>query len=280
MEDAEPILSVRHLVTSFDGEGTPKSAPHALEDVSFEVKRRSVLGVVGESGSGKSLTALSITRLLPPNARTLGGEVIFEGRDLLQLSERQMQEVRGRRIGVVFQEPATALSPVHTVGWQMAMALRALGGLASKGVFERRRAGRAHAVELLRRVELADPERVLDAYPHQLSAGMRRRVLIAMALAGNPTLLIADAPTTGLDAAIQAQILDLFTHLMREREMSLIFITHDLGVLAEIASEVAVMHKGQIVETGPVRSLLSEPRHPYTLTLINRLPSHPSRLPT
>jgi ABC-type dipeptide/oligopeptide/nickel transport system ATPase component len=277
MDDAEPILSVRHLVTGFDG---AESAPHPVNDVSFEVKHGSVLGVVGESGSGKSLTALSIARLLPSNARTLGGEVIFQGRDLLQLSEQQMQGVRGRQIGFIFQEPATALSPVHTVNWQMAMALRALGEAPPKGVFERRRAGRARAVELLRQVELADPERVLDAYPHQLSAGMRRRVLIAMALAGNPTLLIADAPTTGLDAAIQAQILELFTRLTRERAMSAIFITHDLGVLAEIATDVVVMRNGQVVETGPVRGLISEPRHPYTLALINSIPGHQSRLPT
>jgi peptide/nickel transport system ATP-binding protein len=280
MDDAEPILSVRHLVTGFGGEGSAKSARHAVNDVSFEVKRGSVLGVVGESGSGKSLTALSIARLLPANARTLGGEVIFQGRDLLQLSERQMQDIRGRQIGFVFQEPATALSPVHTVSWQMAIALGALSEAASKGVFERRRAGRAQAVELLRQVELADPERVLEAYPHQLSAGMRRRVLIAMALAGNPKLLIADAPTTGLDAAVQAQILDLFTRLTREREMSAIFITHDLGVLAEIATDVVVMRDGQVVEAGPVRSLISEPRHAYTQALINSIPGHQSRLPT
>ena len=280
MDDAEPILSVRHLVTAFDGEGAVKSGPPAVDDVSFEVKRGSVLGVVGESGAGKSLTALSIIRLLPPRARTLGGEVIFEGRDLLQLSESQLQQVRGRQIGMVFQEPLTALSPVHTVGWQLAMALRALGEVATKRVFERRRAGRAHAVELLRRVELADPERVLDAYPHQLSAGMRRRILIAMALAGNPSLLIADEPTTGLDAATQAQILDLFTRLTRERDMSAIFITHDLGVLAEIASDVVVMRNGQVVETSPVRSLFSAPRHPYTLALVNSIPGHAGRLPT
>lgn len=270
MVDAETILSVRHLVTH----SGPADQGHAVCDVSFDLKRHGVLGIVGESGSGKTLTALSIMRLLPPTAWVEGGEVVFEGRNLLELSQRDMQRLRGRRIAMTFQEPATALSPVHTVGWQLGTALQSSGRLPPIPLWVRRaRAMRAPAVELLRRVELPDPERVLDAYPHQLSAGMRRRIALALALAGSPTLLIADEPTMGLDTPIQAQILDLFTRLTREEQlMTSIFISHDLSVVAEVATEVAVMYAGQIVEAGPVQSVFARPQHPYTASLLDNVP--------
>jgi peptide/nickel transport system ATP-binding protein len=267
MVDAEPVLSVRRLVTHA-GDG------HTIGEVSFDVRRHSVLGIVGESGSGKTLIALSLMRLLPQTARISGGEVIFEGRNLLQLSEREMQQVRGRRMAMTFQEPATALSPVHTVGWQLGTALRA-SGRAPRVPFwvGRARALRTPAAELLRRVEMPDAERVLDAYPHQLSAGMRRRIALALALAANPALLIADEPTTGLDTPIQAQILDLFTRLTeREQQMSSIFITHDLSVAAEVATDIVVMYRGQIVESGPTRAVFDRPQHPYTVRLLESLP--------
>jgi peptide/nickel transport system ATP-binding protein len=280
MDDAEPILSVRHLVTGFADDAGSKTLAHPVDDVSFELRRGAVLGVIGESGSGKSLMALSVLRLLPEHARVLGGQVIFEGRDLLQTSDRELEQLRGRKLAMVFQEPATALSPVHTVGWQLKAALRAAGQLAPAGFFGARRAARTQSIELLTRVALPDPPYIIDAYPHQLSAGMRRRVLIAMALAGRPALLIADEPTTGLDAPTRAQILDLFAQLTREQGMALIFVSHDLGAVAEVATDIVVMHAGQIVEAGPVRSLLSQPQHPYTLALMRHLPgqSRPSQI--
>jgi oligopeptide/dipeptide ABC transporter ATP-binding protein len=277
MDDAEPILSVRHLVTGFarDAGRMDSAEPqieHALDDVSFELRRRGILGVVGESGSGKTLLGLSIARLLPPSARILGGEIRFEGRDLLQLSERELAMLRGRRLAIAFQQPATALSPVHTVGAHFALAQRALGQLPHLDLLGRaRRAARARAIELLERVELADPAAMLEAYPHQLSAGMRRRVLIAMALLGRPALLIADEPTAGLDAPTQAQILELFRRLAQEEGMSTLFISQDLAAVAQIATDVLVMYKGQIVEAGPVRSVFSEAQHPYTRALLHQL---------
>jgi peptide/nickel transport system ATP-binding protein len=264
----EPLLSVQHLVTRFvPDEGAPAESAPCVDGVSFDIERGRVLGLIGQCGSGKSLTALSIQRLLPPRARLVGGRILFEGRDLLSLSDAGMQRVRGRRIAMIFQEPATALSPVHDVGWQLATALGATGQL-DRGLLGRRRQARTRAAELLARVELPEPERILDTYPHQLSAGMRRRVLIALALAGNPSLLIADEPTTGLDATIQSQILALLSRLSEEDGLSILLITHDLSAVAELAHDVAVMYQGQIAETAPTRALFEHPQHPYTRVLI------------
>src|SRR5690349_20945647 len=209
MSAAEPILSVRHLVTGFVSGGRELPACHGVDDVSFDVRPGRVLAMVGQCGSGKSLTALSILRLLPPEARLLGGQVLFEGRDLVPLSEAEMRRVRGRDIAMIFQEPATALSPVHSVGWQLGTALAASGRVQRRPFRLDSWKLRALACELLAKVELPEPERILASFPHQLSAGMRRRVLIAMALSRRPRLLIADEPTTGLDATVQAQIIDL-----------------------------------------------------------------------
>jgi peptide/nickel transport system ATP-binding protein len=276
VDPAEPLLRVRQLSTRFE------QGQAGLDAVSFDVPRGTIVGLVGDSGSGKSLTALSILGLLPPGARVVGGQVLFDGRDLLRASELERRAVRGRGIAMIFQEPVTALSPVHSVGWQLAMALRAGGQLRPLGLLESmRRAGRAAALELLARVELPEPERLLGLYPHQLSAGMRRRVMIAMALACRPALLIADEPTTGLDAPIQAQILDLLGRMARTPSTagaspgcSVIFITHDLCVAAEVASEIVVLYAGQVVEAGPTRSVLGRPQHPYTIGLLQNIPGH------
>jgi oligopeptide/dipeptide ABC transporter ATP-binding protein len=279
MSAAEPILSVRHLVTGFSSDEQPLPASHAVDDVSFDVRPGRVLAMVGQCGSGKSLTALSILRLLPPEARLLGGQVLFEGRDLVPLSEAEMRRVRGSGIAMIFQEPATALSPVHSVGWQLGTAL------AASGRMRRRPFGlgswklRALASELLAKVELPEPERILASFPHQLSAGMRRRVLIAMALSRQPRLLIADEPTTGLDATIQAQIIDLIGRIARDDGMSVLLITHDLSAVAQLASDVVVMYAGHVVETAPVQSLFEQPQHPYTRLLLasSRELASPSR---
>jgi oligopeptide/dipeptide ABC transporter ATP-binding protein len=237
--------------------------------VSFDVGRGRVLALVGQCGSGKTLTALSILRLLPREAKLLGGRVSFAGRDLLSLPENEMRAVRGRGIGMIFQEPATALSPVHTVGWQLATALGAAHPLLKRFSARRSRDVRARACELLARVELPEPELIFDTFPHQLSAGMRRRVMIALALAGRPELLIADEPTTGLDATIQSQILDLLARLVRDEGMSMLLITHDLSAVAQLASDVVVMYAGQVVEAAPVHGLFERPQHPYTRLLLD-----------
>jgi peptide/nickel transport system ATP-binding protein len=264
-------------VVGFDSRAPTDAGGIALDRVSFELHRQSVLGIVGESGSGKSLTALSIIGLLPSSAHVVSGNVVFRGRDLLGLSEQEMQRVRGPQIAMIFQEPATALSPVHTVGWHLGTALHAVGRVSARGWFGRsERETRKLSLELLARVELPDPEPLLDAYPHQLSAGMRRRVLIALALAGQPSMLIADEPTTGLDAPIQAQIIDLFARLTRDEGMAMVFITHDLSALSELATDIAVMHAGKVVEAGAASTLLRVPTHPYTRALIAGIPGSPS----
>jgi peptide/nickel transport system ATP-binding protein len=267
VDSGEPLLSVRGLSTRFD------AAAAGLDGVSFDIPRASIVALVGDSGSGKSLTALSILGLLPAGAHVVAGQLLFQGRDLLAASAAERHAVRGRGIAMIFQEPATALSAVHTVGWQLAIALEAGGQLGPIGLLQSlRRASRVPARELLARVELPEPDRLLDLYPHQLSAGMRRRVMIAMALACRPALLIADEPTTGLDAPIQAQILDLLARLARSEERSVLFITHDLCVAAEVASEIVVLYAGQVVEAGPVRSVLGNPQHPYTIGLLENIP--------
>ena len=268
MSAAEPLLSVRHLVTRFvSDEQQPLTRP-GVDDVSFDVGEGRVLAMVGQGGSGKSLTALSILRLLPPEARIAGGQVLFQGRDLTTLPEAEMRRVRGRDIAMVFQEPATALSPVHTVGWQLATAVAASGRVRRRLLSLDAWKLRALAGELLAKVELPEPERILDSYPHQLSAGMRRRVMLALALSGQPRLLIADEPTIGLDTTIQAQILDLLARIARDDGMSVLLITHDLCAVAELASDVVVMYAGHVVEAAPAHSLFEQPQHPYTRLLL------------
>ncbi len=259
---ADALLSVQGLTTVFDTGATPLVA---VDDVSFELRRGETLGLVGESGSGKSVTAFSILRLVPPPGRVAAGRVVFQGRDLLSLSEREMCGVRGAGIGLVFQEPMAALNPVMRVGAQIGESL-VVHGLATS------REARGRALELLRAVHIAEPERRLDDYPHQLSGGMRQRVMLAVALACKPPLVIADEPTTALDVTVQAQILDLLREMRRTFDLSLLLITHDLGVVAEVADRVAVMYAGRIVETGPVRAILRTPAHPYTRGLLASIP--------
>jgi peptide/nickel transport system ATP-binding protein len=223
------------------------------------------VGLVGESGSGKSVTALSILRLLPAGRAQVEGRVAFEGRDLLALPERQMQDLRGNRLAMVFQEPMTSLNPSFTVGDQIGEALRRHRGSSA-------REARAQAIEMLRKVAIPSPETRVDEYPHKLSGGMRQRVMIAMALACNPALLIADEPTTALDVTIQAQILDLLRQLRDETGTSILLITHDLGVVAEMCDEVCVMYAGQIVERGTTGQIFRMPQHPYTVGLIGSIP--------
>jgi oligopeptide/dipeptide ABC transporter ATP-binding protein len=269
MSAAEPILSVRRLVTGFVSDERRAPITPGVDDVSFDVGGAGrVLAMVGQCGSGKSLTALSILRLLPPEARLLGGQVLFEGRDLVKLSEPELRRVRGRGIAMIFQEPATALSPVHTVGWQLGTALAASDRVRRRPFAVEGWKARARAIELLAKVDLPEPERILGSFPHQLSAGMRRRVQIAMALSAEPRLLIADEPTTGLDATIQEQIIDLLGRIARQDGMSMLLITHDLSAVAELASDVVVMYGGQVVEAAPVHSLFERPQHPYTRLLI------------
>ena len=256
------ILSVDHLTTVFDLRAGP--AP-AVIDVSFSVAAGETVCLVGESGSGKSVTALSIMRLVQRPGRIASGTIVFKGRDLLALDERQMQKVRGAEIGFVFQEPMTALNPVFTIGNQIEETLT-VHGLA------RGRQAQARAVELLEAVSVPEPQRRVRDYPHQLSGGLRQRALIALALACNPTLLIADEPTTALDVTIQAQILDLLRDLKSRFNLSLLLITHDLGVVAEMADRVAVMYAGRIAEQAPVRELFHDPRHPYTRGLLASIP--------
>jgi peptide/nickel transport system ATP-binding protein len=243
----------------------PSGPAPAVTDVSFQVNAGETLCLVGESGSGKSVTALSILRLVQRPGRIAGGRIAFKGRNLLELDERAMQKVRGAGIALVFQEPMTALNPVFTIGNQIEETLM-VHGLA------RGRAARQRAEELLEAVSIPEPQRRLRDYPHQLSGGLRQRALIALALACNPPLVIADEPTTALDVTIQAQILDLLRDLQRRLGLGLLLITHDLGVVAEMADRVAVMYAGRIVEEAPVRDLFRDPRHPYTQGLLASIP--------
>jgi len=259
---ADPLLVVEHLTTVFD---LPHGTAAAVRDVSFEIRPRETLGLVGESGSGKSVTGLSIMRLVQPPGRIGGGHIRFKGRDLLTLPEREMQAVRGADIALIFQEPMTALNPVFTIGDQIAETLLVHGRST-------RREARRRVIELLQAVRMPDASRRVDDYPHQLSGGMRQRVLIAMAIACNPALVIADEPTTALDVTIQAEVLDLLREMKATFNLALLLITHDLGVIAETADRVAVMYAGQIVETGPVREILRRPQHPYTRGLLASIP--------
>ena len=258
-----PLLRVHDLTTTFK---LRNGAVRAVDGVSLELKRGETLGIVGESGSGKSMTALSILRLVQPPGEIRGGPITFNGRhDLLELSERDMREIRGAEIGFIFQEPMTALNPVFTIGSQIAEALL-VHGKASRSE------ARAKALDLLAAVQIQDPERRVRDYPHQLSGGMRQRVLIAIALACQPVLLIADEPTTALDVTIQAEILDLLQEMKRKFHLALLLITHDLGVVAGHADRVAVMYAGRIVEEGPMRQIFHAPKHPYTQGLLASIP--------
>jgi peptide/nickel transport system ATP-binding protein len=260
---ADTLLAVEHLTTVFDLPGGAPAA--AVSDASFHVNAGETLCLVGESGSGKSVTAMSILRLIEPPGRIAGGRVVFQGRDLMVLHEREMQKVRGAGIALVFQEPMTALNPVFTIGNQIEETL-AVHGIA------RGPAARARAVELLEAVSIPDAPRRVRDYPHQLSGGLRQRALIALALACSPALVIADEPTTALDVTIQAQILDLLRSLQQRFGLGLLLITHDLGVVAEMADRVAVMYAGRIVEEGPVRDVFHDARHPYTRGLLASIP--------
>ena len=270
----EPLLSLRHLVTAFD---TDEGYLRAVDDVSFDVQPGQTLGIVGESGCGKSVTSLSILRLIPsPPGIIERGEALFAGKDLFQTSEKEMRAIRGNDISMIFQEPMTSLNPVYTVGSQIVEAIRLHRPLS-------RRAAKARAIELLELVGIPAPSERVDSYPHTLSGGMRQRAMIAMALACEPRLLIADEPTTALDVTIQAQILDLLRSLQAELGMSIIFISHDLGLMAEFTHEIAVMYAGKIVEHAATDTLFASPRHPYTRGLLQSLPSQRNRgkrLPT
>jgi ABC-type dipeptide/oligopeptide/nickel transport system ATPase component len=254
----EPLLKVENLSTVF-------GPVVAVNDVSFEIRKGETLGLVGESGSGKSVTAFSIIRLVQEPGRITSGRILFQGKDLLALPEEEMRQVRGAGIGFVFQEPMAALNPVMKVGAHIAEALL-VHGLASRSD------ARSRAIELLRAVKIVDPEKRVDDYPHQLSGGMRQRVMMAIAIACRPPLVIADEPTTALDVTVQAQILDLLREMKKQFDLSMLLITHDFGVIAETADRVAVMYRGQIVEEGPVRDILRNPKHPYTRGLLDSIP--------
>ncbi|HEX9296486.1 MAG TPA: ABC transporter ATP-binding protein [Polyangiaceae bacterium] len=256
------LLSVRKLVTSFR---TDEGVVRAVDGVSFDIPRRGVLGLTGESGCGKTVTALSVMRLVAAPGEIESGEVLYDGRDLLQLSEREMLPIRGRKMAMIFQEPMASLNPVYTIGNQIAEVVRVHQKLA-------RDDARQKAIEILRLVGTASAEARFDFYPHQLSGGMRQRVAIAMALACEPELLIVDEPTASLDVTSQAHIFDVLRKLRDQRDMSVLLVTHDLGVLAEFAEQLLVMHAGRVVERGPVREILSRPKHPYTEALLRSIP--------
>ncbi len=260
---SEPLLTVEDLRTYFHTDG---GVAKAVDGVSFTLKKGETLGLVGESGCGKSVTSLSVMRLIPePPGEIVSGQIRFNGRNLLGLDETAVQSVRGNDIAMIFQEPMTSLNPVFTCGDQIDEAVR-LHQRLGKG------AARAKTVEMLDLVGIPDPAQRANEYPHQLSGGMRQRVMIAMALSCNPELLIADEPTTALDVTIQAQILELLDRLQREFGMAVLMITHDLGVIAEVADRVAVMYAGKIVETGTVDEIFADPRHPYTRGLLESIP--------
>ncbi len=260
---SEPLLQVRDLITAFDTDG---GLVRAVDHVSFSIERGRTLGIVGESGCGKSVTAMSLVRLLPqPAGKILQGEVMFKGRDLTRLRPEELRKVRGNEIGVIFQEPMTALNPVQRIGKQLSECFLLHKKMNKKQAWEA-------SIEMLRLVKIPAPEQRAGDYPHQLSGGMRQRVVIAMALACKPDLVIADEPTTALDVTVQAQILDLMKRLQAEMGMAVILITHDLGVIAETCDEVVVMYGGRVVERAPVKELFARPLHAYTCGLLASIP--------
>lgn len=259
---SETILQVRDLHTRFF---TDDGVINAVDGISFDIARGEVLGLVGESGCGKSVTSLSVLRLVPAPGRVTQGQILWKERDLAQFSEAQMRGIRGNEISMIFQEPMTSLDPLYTVGQQIGEALKLHQNLQGQ-------AARQKAIEVLRDVGIDDAQRV-DAYPHQLSGGMRQRVMIAIAISCNPDLLIADEPTTALDVTVQARILDLLRAMRRQRQMAILLITHNMGLVAEMCDRVAVMHSGLIVEQAPVEELFARPRHPYTQGLLKAIPT-------
>ena len=260
----DPLLRVQDLHVEFK---TRRGQALVLNGVDFEIRSGETLCVVGESGCGKSMTALALLRLIPsPPGRIRSGRVLFQGEDLVQASEARMREVRGNRISMIFQEPMTSLNPVFTVGDQIGESLQLHAGLNAS-------AARQRAIEMLQQVGIPAPERRVDEYPHQLSGGMRQRVMIAMALACRPDILIADEPTTALDVTVQAQIFDLLRALQRDKGTAIMFITHDMGAVAEMADRVMVMYAGRVIEQGTTEQVLSQPGHPYTRGLIDCLPA-------
>jgi len=265
-DPSQPVLSLRGLSTEVR---TDRGGARVVDDVSFDVPAAGKVALVGESGSGKTMTAMSVLRLVPsPSAKIVAGRVEFRGRDLLSLSEREMQRLRGNELAMVFQEPMTSLNPVLTVGYQITETLRAHQSIS-------RKQARARAVELLDRVGIPSPSARVDAYPHQLSGGMRQRVMMAIAMCCRPALIIADEPTTALDVTIEAQILDLLDQVRVADGTATLLITHDLGVVAGFAEHVVVMYAGQVVESAPVKDLFRAPSHPYTQALLRSLPPSP-----
>lgn len=264
MNQGDKILEVKELQTSFF---TDQGEVKAVDHVSFDLYRGKTVGIVGESGCGKSVTSLSIMRLIPsPPGKIVGGQILYKGKELRNLSMEQMRKIRGNEISMIFQEPMTSLNPVFTVGNQLIEAILLHQDLSKSAAKEK-------AIEMLRLVGIPAPEKRIDDYPHQLSGGMRQRVMIAMALSCNPEILIADEPTTALDVTIQAQILDLLRDLQERVGMAIMLITHDLGVVAEVADEVVVMYAGKVAERASVKELFANPQHPYTQGLLNSIPT-------
>jgi oligopeptide/dipeptide ABC transporter ATP-binding protein len=261
--DKGELLRIQNLSVEFE---TDDGIVHAVDDVSLEVGKGKTVCLVGESGCGKSVTSQAIMRLIQqPPGKISSGEILFEGRDLLKLDGRQIRAVRGAEIAMVFQDPMVSLNPVYTCGYQIAELLRTHTEMSRAQAMDK-------AVELLRQVRIPDPEKRVREYPHQLSGGMRQRVMIAMALSCNPKLLIADEPTTALDVTVQAQILRLMAQIKEQRHMSMLFITHDLGIVAEIADEVVVLYAGKVAERGTARDIYENPKHPYTMGLLKSVP--------
>lgn len=270
------LLKIENLTTRFS---TYFGAAKAVDGITFDLKEGETLGIVGESGSGKTVTALSILKLLPnSSAKIIAGSVHFQGKDLIQCNEDQMSKIRGNQIAMIFQEPMTSLNPVFSIGYQLSEMFRLHKGFSKKKALKK-------SIEMLRLVQIPSPEKRIHEYPYEISGGMRQRVMIAMAICCNPLLLIADEPTTALDVTIQAQILDLIENLKKLRNMAVIFISHDLGVVANVAERVLVMYAGKIVEEGKRMSIFEKPLHPYTRCLLKAIPridysseSHPKRL--
>ena len=259
----EPLLDVKNLKTQFF---TQDGVVKAVDDVSFHIMPGETLGIVGESGCGKSITAMSLMRLIPsPPGKIVGGQIMFDGEDILKMSDEEVRSIRGNKIAMIFQDPMTSLNPVLTINRQISESLELHLGMSKSQ-------SRARSIELLKMVGIPNAEERVDQYPHQFSGGMRQRVMIAMALSCNPSLLIADEPTTALDVTIQAQILDLMRNLQQEHNTALMMITHDLGVVAGMTDRIQVMYAGHVVETAPTEELFANPRHPYTVGLLNSIP--------